>query len=130
MAAHGHFHWNELMSWDVEKAKAFYAETLGWTFERMNMGPQGVYWVAMSGDEAAGGMYEMNEENFEGMPEAWCSYIAVDDVDARVEKAKAAGANIMGGPFDIPDIGRVAMVREPGGALVGWITPPEAGQAA
>ena len=30
MTAHGTFFWNELMTWSVDKAKAFYQETLGW----------------------------------------------------------------------------------------------------
>lgn len=123
MTAHGHFHWNELMSWDVEKAKTFYADTLGWTYQAMPMGPGGTYWVAMEGDKAIGGMYQMVGKDFDGMPEAWCPYIAVDDIDARVAKATAAGASVMGEVFDAPQIGRMAMIREPGGALVGWITP-------
>ena len=34
MASHGHFHWNELLTRDVERAKRFYSDTIGWTFER------------------------------------------------------------------------------------------------
>ena len=37
MAAHGHFHWNELLTPDVERAKQFYADTIGWQFEPMPM---------------------------------------------------------------------------------------------
>ena len=37
MTAHGTFHWNELMTHDVAKAKTFYAQTLGWTFEDVPM---------------------------------------------------------------------------------------------
>ena len=33
MTAHGTFFWNELMTWSVDKAKAFYQETLGWQYE-------------------------------------------------------------------------------------------------
>ena len=29
MTSHGHFHWNELATHDVEKAKKFYTDTLG-----------------------------------------------------------------------------------------------------
>jgi len=125
MTAHGHFHWNELMSRDVEKAKAFFAEALGWSYEPMKMGPTGVYWVAIQDGERVGGMYEMAGDSFEGMPEAWYPYIAVDDVDARVEKARAAGATVLAEPFDLPQLGRIAMIRQPGGAMMGWITPAE-----
>ena len=34
---HGHFYWNELMTRDAEKAKKFYGNTVGWTFEAMTM---------------------------------------------------------------------------------------------
>jgi predicted enzyme related to lactoylglutathione lyase len=51
------------------------------------------------------------------------SYLAVDDVDGRIEAAKAAGAKVMREPFDVPDVGRIAILKEPGGAGIGWITP-------
>ena len=47
----------------------------------------------------------------------------VDDVDARLAKATAAGASAMREPFDVQDVGRIAILREPGGAMVGWMTP-------
>ena len=43
--SHGEFYWNELMTRDGERAKKFYADTLGWNFEAMAM-PDGTYWVA------------------------------------------------------------------------------------
>ncbi len=54
------------------------------------------------------------------------SYIAVDDVDARVKKAQSRGATLMKPIFDIPGVGRIAILREPGGAGIGWITPAQA----
>ena len=53
--SHGSFYWNELMTRDAEKAKKFYASTIGWTFEAMQM-PDGTYWVAKSGDVPVGGL--------------------------------------------------------------------------
>ncbi len=54
---------------------------------------------------------------------SWMSYLAVDDVDARVKKATAAGAKLMRPIFDVPGVGRIAILTEPGGAGIGWITP-------
>ena len=51
------------------------------------------------------------------------SYLAVDDVDQRVAKATAAGAKLMRPIFDVPNVGRIAILMEPGGAGVGWMTP-------
>ena len=125
MWTHGHFYWNELMTHDVEKAKAFYRDTVGWAFDPMTT-PDGTYWVARMGDKPVGGLFPMNQPKFAGMPDAWMSYLAVDDVDARVKKALAAGATIMREPFDVPDVGRIAIFRQPGGAMVGWMTPVKA----
>ena len=51
------------------------------------------------------------------------AHLAVDNVDERVKKAVAAGAKLMKPIFDVPDVGRIAILTEPGGAGVGWITP-------
>jgi predicted enzyme related to lactoylglutathione lyase len=122
MWCHGNFYWNELMTHDPERAKRFYADTIGWTYEAMPM-PDGTYWVAKMGDTPVGGIFPMSGPDFDGMPEQWMSYLAVDDVDARLKKATAAGAKIMKPPFDVPNVGRIAIVQEPGGAAIGWMTP-------
>jgi predicted enzyme related to lactoylglutathione lyase len=123
MAAHGHFHWNELLARDAEQAKRFYAQTIGWTFDAMAMPDGATYWVALMDGKPVGGIFPTNRPGFEQVPNAWMSYLSVDDVDARVEKAKAAGAKLMRPIFDIPKVGRIAILTEPGGAGVGWITP-------
>ena len=120
--SHGTFYWNELMTRDAEKAKKFYADTLGWSFDAMPM-ENGTYWVAKIGDQPLGGIFPLSSPQFDGVPESWMAYIAVDDVDARVKKATAAGAKLMRPIFDIPGVGRIAILTEPGGAGVGWITP-------
>jgi predicted enzyme related to lactoylglutathione lyase len=85
--------------------------------------PDGTYWVAKMGDQPVGGLFPIAGPQWDGVPEHWMSYLAVDDVDARVKKATAAGAKLMRPAFDIPDVGRIAILTEPGGAGVGWITP-------
>jgi predicted enzyme related to lactoylglutathione lyase len=61
--------------------------------------------------------------DFDGVPENWLSYLAVDNVDARLRAAKAAGAKVMREPFDVPTVGRIAIIQAPGGATIAWITP-------
>jgi hypothetical protein len=119
---HGNFYWNELVTRDPEKAKKFYDATIGWTFDGMPM-PEGTYWVAKMGDKPVGGLFSIGGLQWEGVPEHWMSYLAVDDVDARVKKATVAGAKLMRPVFDVPGVGRIAILTEPGGAGVGWITP-------
>ncbi|MEA2982946.1 MAG: uncharacterized protein QOF09_4769 [Alphaproteobacteria bacterium] len=122
--SHGSFHWNELMTRDADRAKKFYKDTIGWSFDAMPM-EHGTYWIAKMGERPVGGIFPLASPQFDGVPESWMSYLAVDDVDARVKKATAAGAKLMRPVFDVPDVGRIAILTEPGGAGVGWMTPPK-----
>ena len=123
MWSHGTFYWNELMTRDVEKAKAFYGASIGWTYDSMPMPEGGTYWIAKMGDKPACGIFSISGPAFEGVPESWMAYLAVDDVDARVKGAIAAGATLMKPAFDVPGVGRIAIIKEPGGAGIGWMTP-------
>jgi uncharacterized protein len=123
MPAHGTFVWNELHTRDVERAKRFYADTLGWTYDGMPMPDgSGTYWVAKAGEAFAGGLFDIRDHRFDGMPEHWLCYIETDDVDARCAKAKAAGGQVYREPWDIPGVGRIAILGDPGGAGIGFMT--------
>ena len=124
MWSHGSVFWSELNTHDPERAKRFYAETVGWTFEGMPL-EGGTYWVINAGEKLVGGIYEMRGPDFANLPEHWLTYIALDDVDARVEKAQAADAKVIRPAFDIEGVGRIVILREPGGAVVGWMTPSD-----
>ena len=92
---HGTFYWNELMTRDVERAKKFYSDTIGWSFDGMPMPDgSGTYWAAKIGDQPVAGILDISAPQFGPVPESWMAYIAVDDVDARVKKALAAGARL------------------------------------
>ena len=67
MWQHGHFHWNELLTRDVEGAKAFYGKIAGWRFEGMSM-PDGTYWVCKDGEQPVGGMMDISGARFAGGP--------------------------------------------------------------
>jgi predicted enzyme related to lactoylglutathione lyase len=125
-ASHGNFCWNELVTRDVKRAQKFYAETIGWTFSPMPMADGRTYWCAMVGDKPVAGMFPLDKPEFDGVPESWMSYLAVDDVDKRVAAAVKAGAKLMKPIFDVPGVGRIAILLEPGGAGVGWMTPVSA----
>ena len=86
--------------------------------------PGFTYWIIKKGDERIGGIFDLNaDERCKGAPEHWLTYIAVDDVDARLKKALAAGAKEGRPPQDIPGVGRMAVLQQPGGAMVAWLTP-------
>src|SRR3984893_481888 len=107
--SHGTFYWNELMTRDVEGAKKFYADTLGWSYDAMPM-PDGAgsYWIAMMDGEPVGGILDISAPDFGQVPESWMSYIAVDDVDPRVPWLAIAGAMPMSPTGYVPGVGLTA----------------------
>ena len=120
---HGTFHWNELLARDVNAAKKFYADTIGWTYDGMPTPDGQTYWVAKMGDQPVAGIFDISGADYKGVPDGWMPYLAVDNVDARAKKAVAAGGRVMKPAFDIPGVGRIVILMEPGGAGIGWITP-------
>lgn len=120
---HGNFCWNELRTRDAERAMQFYRDTIGWTFERSATPDGHDYWLAMSGGRPVAGLFQLVSPRFDGVPESWMSFLAVDDVDTRVAKAVRSGAKLVMPIFDVPGVGRIAMLQEPSGAGIGWMTP-------
>lgn len=116
----GTFMWNELLTTDVDKARAFYASVLGWDFKPVDMGPMGTYWLVHAGGALAGGIGKLDCPDGVQIPPHWLGYVAVKDVN---EVAKRAGEAVLVPPSDIPDVGRFTMVKDPSGAVVAFMTP-------
>lgn len=109
----GRFVWYDLMCTDVDAAKAFYGEVLGWQFQPMPMG--GVtYHVIKSDDRMQGGIMPL-DPGFP-LPSHWMSYLSVSDVDAACEQVSALGGEVCHAAFDLPNVGRTAIVADPNGA--------------
>ena len=121
---HGKIHWNELASRDLDKAIAYYTEVCGWTVEAMDMGEMGVYHVAsLDGVPMAGLCDIASMPGMEDMPAHWMTYLAVSDLDASLATTKAHGGQIVSEPVEVPGVGRMAVTKDPGGAIVSFITP-------
>lgn len=110
----GSFCWNELGTRDTQKAGEFYSELFGWTRETNQFGPI-EYTMFSHGDREAAGMFKIPPE-MGPMPPHWLVYFAVDDCDAKVQKATELGASVIKPADDIPGIGRFAILADPQGA--------------
>lgn len=129
---HGAPVWAELATEDVESAKTFFAATLGWTYRAMPM-RDGEYWIASSNGKPVAGIilrepFEDDDEQHrpEGdgpVPGDWLCYIGVDDVDKAVAAAKDNGGQVVQEPFNMPGVGRIAIIEDASGALIGWMQP-------
>jgi uncharacterized protein len=114
---------NELYTRDVEAAKAFYAATVGWTFEGMPMPHQNrTYWIAKAGGKPVAGILDMRGIVPDTDPPHWLSYLEVDDVDRRVAEIESHGGRIVRPPFDVPDFRRIAVGADATGAFMAWVT--------
>jgi len=118
---HGVFTWNELLTSDVEKAKTFFAETIGWTFTGKPI-PLGTYWLAEVDGKPVAGIMDMKDVTPPGVPPHWISYLEVDDVDARVKAVRDHGGEVQREPFDIEGVGRIALIADPTGGFMGWMS--------
>jgi predicted enzyme related to lactoylglutathione lyase len=118
---HGSFVWNEFAGADVEEAKRFYAQTLGWTYDAFSL-PDGPYWVAKSGDEIVAGFSGLAAAVLPDQAPYWLGYIEVDDLDGRLAAAQKFGAAVLRPAEDVPNVGRVAVIRDPAGVVIGWMS--------
>lgn len=121
--ATGRFVWFELMTTDVEAAIAFYGKVVGWTTE--SWGSEGGYrmWKTAAGPHMGGVMTLPEEAKAMGAPPHWMGNLCVASVDTAVEQVKSLGGAVYQGPFDIPQIGRVAIVADPAGASLALYQP-------
>ncbi len=90
---HGHFVWYELSTTNIEAAKAFYREVLGWGALDMSM--PGMPYAAFTLRELpVCGLLKLSEEAIKkgGSPH-WIGYIAVRDVDRTVSTSSGMGAS-------------------------------------
>ncbi len=118
--AQGTPNWVDLQTTDQPVAKQFYSSLLGWGYDDNEMpGGGAVYSMAKVNGETVAAIAPMPPGAPEGRPPAWNTYIAVDDVDAAVDKVPAAGGQVLMPAGDIGDAGRMSFVADPTGAVVG-----------
>jgi len=114
----GSFCWVELGTSDNEAAKNFYTQLFGWEADDHPMGPGMVYTILKLDGKDVGGLYKLTADMVgQGVPPNWMSYVATKNADETTEKAKAAGATIMNGPFDVATLGRMSVIQDPTGAV-------------
>ncbi len=121
MPKHGEFCWNDLATNNTEASKTFYAELFGWQFKEGDEAGMKYTEVSLDGQRQFGGIWEITEEMGE-VPPHWMSWVAVDNVDAIVEKVKELGGSVCVQPTDIPNTGRFVVINDPLGAILSLIT--------
>jgi uncharacterized protein len=121
-ASEGTFVWDELVTSDLDAAKRFYGEVFGWTARDTDMGPEGSTYVIFQrgGDVDTAGALTLPDP---APPSHWMPYVAAADVDATAARVPELGGTVIREPFDVPEVGRLAILADPNGAVFGLFKP-------
>jgi uncharacterized protein len=117
--------WHELNTWEPETALAFYGRTLGWQFEPAPLPDGEAYWIARKEGKPVGGIFELTAPNYAGIPSHWMTYMSVNDIDRAELDTTKAGGEVMRPAVHVPGVGRMAVVVDASGALIGLIQPED-----
>jgi len=117
--------WLELNTHQPESAIAFYSKTLGWEFEPTELPDGGDYWIARHNDKAVGGvfsLYAMKDRLDDNqIPSHWMTYMHVKDIDKAQEVVCEAGGAITRPALHLDGIGKLVLITDGDGALIGLI---------
>jgi predicted enzyme related to lactoylglutathione lyase len=132
--------WYELLTTDVNGARAFYTAVVGWTVARFEQGStsgQEYHVWRRAGDVGIGGVMGIPQ----GMhfPPHWGMYVGVPKLEASVGEIERRGGSPLSPPMEVPTVGRLRTMKDPQGAAFSLLepaipgvtpdAPPEIGQA-
>lgn len=106
--------WVDIQCADLGASQAFYADLLGWEYERMTVEGIGSYPVGTVEGDRVAGLMPADED---GGPQMWSTHISVADAEETAAKVTAAGGKVLAGPFEVPGLGRAAVIADPEGAV-------------
>jgi predicted enzyme related to lactoylglutathione lyase len=113
----GSFCWIELGTTDQNAAKEFYGKLFGWTFVDTPMGPDSVYTIFKLKGRDVAAAYTLDPKQQPGAPPHWMIYVAAADADATARRSAELGGEVLTGAFDVFDLGRMAVLKDPAGAV-------------
>ncbi len=117
--------WRDLLSHDPQGSQKFYKELFGWQFESIStaagLGSNTTYTLIRHNGNLIGGMIDTIALNNRNDISQWVVLMSVEDIDAGVAKITAAGGEVMTPPTDLQRRGRLAVVRDAEGAMLGLL---------
>jgi predicted enzyme related to lactoylglutathione lyase len=117
------FIWYELMTSDIDAAARFYGEVVGWSMSSAGSPDKDYRQWSIAGATVGGAMAIPADAAAHGMRPMWLGYLNVPDVDESVARIVAAGGVSHKPAWDIPGVGRIAMVGDPQGAAFYVMAP-------
>ncbi len=109
-----------LLSRDVRAAMDFYHVATGWSFEACPDSCPSCWVAKNAAGEFVAIFVDASGSDFPDAPELWLPYLSFCDLDHSIVEAEKLGATVLHAPAEIAGLGRVALLRQPGGSIVGW----------
>ncbi len=106
--------WYELMTTDMSAAEAFYKRVVGWTAEPFDGAPQPYTMFNASGGTAVAGLMTMPDEV--KAPPFWAMYVGVPKLEDAAAHIERLGGSECSPVIDVPNVGRMQMMKDPQGA--------------
>jgi predicted enzyme related to lactoylglutathione lyase len=114
----GNFCWVELGTGDSAAAERFYGRLFGWQSREGQVGTGAPYTLLSLGSRDVAGLYELSQAQVtRGIQPHWLSYVRVVEADRAGELVRVFGGSLLSGPTEIPEMGRMAVVADPAGAI-------------
>lgn len=122
--APGTFCWADMGTPDAEASKRFYTGLFGWTSEDGPIGDGAFYTMFQMEGRSVCAVYQQDEQLRDGgVPPSWLSYVSVESADLTAAKVRELGGTVMMEPFDVLDAGRMTLLSDPVGAVLGAWEP-------
>jgi predicted enzyme related to lactoylglutathione lyase len=123
--------WTELCSTDPDASARFYARLLGWERrpQELTHGARTLeYSLFTHGERNVAGMHAMvGAQRKRGTRPHWLCHVFIEDLVAGMERARSRGGHLLSEPLDVLELGRLALLRDPQGALFGLWEPRQLG---
>ena len=119
------FVWYELATSDIEGAKVFYTNVMGWGTTAASM-PGSNYTQFTAGDTPVAGLMKLPAEaSRTGAAPQWIGFVGVDDVDVAAGRVKQLGGAVLVPPMDVPNVTRFSVIADPQMAPLALVKRPE-----
>jgi predicted enzyme related to lactoylglutathione lyase len=115
------FCWFDLHTPDKNLSRFFYETVFGWSFEDHNVGEASAYTGLSHADKAFGGVEPLPIDQ----ASQWIGYVGVEDFEDRFAALEALGAEVMLEGINVPDLGKIGVLRDPFGALFALLEPAD-----
>lgn len=110
-------YWESLSTSDVARASAFYTQVFGW---QSGVGSNGVAMFSTHGTPETG---VADVQKAQGFPPHWMTYVVVAKIESACSRVEGLGAKVLVPLIEVPTVGRIAVIADPTGAVIGLFEP-------